>query len=102
MNAQDAILAACEIALNRGAKVQNIRPALNCFISEEYRSVDNLYLSNPQLLDVMLRACALLARSKNESLTSNSFWIVPKPDQPSDKSETQPKKDESEKVGWSY
>lgn len=94
MNAQDAILAACEIALNRGAKIQNIRPALNCFISEEYRSVDNLYLSNPQLLDVMLRACALLARSKNESLTLNSFWVVPKPDQPSDKSETQPKKDE--------
>ena len=94
MNAQDAILAACEIAVNRGASVQDVTPALNCFISEEYRRVDHLFLSNPQLLDVMLRACALLARSKNESLTLDSFWIVPKPDQPSDKSEAHPKKDE--------
>jgi hypothetical protein len=94
MNAQDAILAACEIAVNRGAEVQDVAPALNCFTNEEYRRVDGLYLSNPQLLDVMLRACSLLARSKNESLTLDKFWIVPKPDQPSDKSNVHPKKDE--------
>jgi len=94
MSVQDAILAACEIAVNRGAGVQDVAPALNCFIDEEYRRVDRLFLSNPQLLDVMLRACALLARSKNESLTLDKFLIVPKPDQSSDKSATHPKKDE--------
>ena len=94
MSAQDAILAACEIALNKGASIQDVTPALNCFISEEYRHADRLFLSNPQLLDVMLRACALLARTQNETFTLDKFWIVPKPNQSSDKSETHPKKDE--------
>ena len=73
MSAQDAILAACEIAVNKGASIQDVTPTLNCFMSEEYRRVGQLFLSNPQLLDVMLRACALLARAKNESLTLDKF-----------------------------
>jgi hypothetical protein len=37
MNAHDAILAACEIAVNRGASIQDVTPALNCFICDDYR-----------------------------------------------------------------
>lgn len=94
MHAQDAILTACEIAVNLGVAIDEVKSALNCFISEEYRRVDRLFLSNPQLLDVMLRASALLSRSKNELLTLEKFWIIPDADQPSDKAQGHPKKDE--------
>lgn len=94
MQAQDAIVTACEIAVSLGASIEEVKSALCCFISEEYRRVDRLILPNPQLLDVMLRASALLSRSRNESLTLEKFWIVPNADQPSEKAQQHPKKDE--------
>lgn len=94
MHAQDAILTACEIAVNMGSDIQDVAPALKCFIGEEYRKVERLFLSNPELIDMMLRASALLARGKQEALTLDRFWIVPTPEQASDGSNAHPKKDE--------
>ena len=70
-------MTACEILIARGGTPSDALPVLELLADAAYRAIDRLYTSDTNLLDLQLRACALIARLEKRTLTVDTFLITP-------------------------
>jgi len=69
----DTIMTACEIVVAHGGSRERIRPVLTAFADSQFRRIDRLHLSQASLLDVLLRAYALLEHDAGRNISVDSF-----------------------------
>jgi hypothetical protein len=69
----DTIMTACEIVVAHGGSRERIRPVLTAFADPQFRRIDPLRVSQASLLDVLLRAHALLEEDAGRSISVDSF-----------------------------
>jgi hypothetical protein len=79
----DVIVTACEIIISRGGDAERIIPILSQIAGQDVRRSDKLYDSQISLLDITLRAFALLERLAGRKISSESYFVKP-PEPPSD------------------
>jgi len=70
------IMTACEIVLAHGSSCDRVRHILMAFADKEFRRIDRLHVSQATLLDVLLRAHALLAQDAGRSISVDSFVMT--------------------------
>lgn len=71
----DTVMTACEIVIAHGGSRELVRPVLTAFADPQFRSVERLHLSQASLLDLLLRAHALLEQDAGRSITLESFVV---------------------------
>jgi len=71
----DIVLTACEIVLARSGKWDSVLRVLGVFGNSELRRADRLSELEAPLLDLLLRAQALLARKEGRAMTVDSFLV---------------------------
>lgn len=88
----DTIMAACEILVGQGRSCDRVRPVLTAFADDEFRRIDRLHVSQATLLDVLLRAHALLEEDAGRSMSVDSFLKASDSANVADKSGVKPAK----------
>jgi hypothetical protein len=73
----DTILTACEVFIARGGDHRSVLPLLKAFADETFRHIDQLHTFYTSLIDLQLRARALLVRLEGRALTLEEFLIEP-------------------------
>ena len=73
----DTILTACEIFIARGGNHARVLALLKAFADESFRQIDQLHTFYASLIDLQLRAQALLVRLEDRALTLEEFLIEP-------------------------
>jgi hypothetical protein len=73
----DMVVTGCEIAIARGGNRERALRVLTIFSEENLRRVDRLFTFQSYLLDLLLRACALIARNNGRAITLDTFLIEP-------------------------
>ena len=68
-------IAGCEIIISRGRDLSRVLPILNAFAAEDLRTLDRVSMSKAALLDIQLRAHALLMLAKQEEISLSSFLV---------------------------
>jgi hypothetical protein len=71
----DTIMTACEIVVTLGGSREVVRPVLAAFADPQFRQMERLHLSQASLLDLLLRAHALLEQDAGRSISVGSFVI---------------------------
>ncbi len=79
----EMILTACEVIISRGGNREKVLPALERLADPEMRRRDRLHTSQSSLIDLSLRAHALLERMTNRQPSLNTYLVVP-PEPPGD------------------
>jgi hypothetical protein len=74
---------ACEAALHHGASPETIRPLLSILAHESTRAAGQVMVSRTTMLDITLRAYALLQELDGKPMTYNTYVIQP-PEPPAD------------------
>ncbi len=73
----DTILTACEIFIAKGGDHGRVLGLLKAFADESFRQIDQLHTFYASLIDLQLRAQALLVRLEDRALTLEEFLIEP-------------------------
>ncbi len=73
----DTILTACEVFIAKGGDRRRVLPLLDAFADEAFRQIDQLHTFYASLIDLQLRAKALLVRMEGRALTLEEFLINP-------------------------
>jgi hypothetical protein len=73
----DTITTACEIVIGHAGSCERVRRVLMAFADKEFRRIDRLHVSQATLLDVLLRAHALLEEDAGRSISVDSFVTTP-------------------------
>ncbi len=73
----DTIVTACEICIARGGNRSRILPVLEEIAAKEIRRRDQLRTSNPSLIEICLRAHALIESTAGRKTTIETFWVDP-------------------------
>jgi len=73
----DKVLTACEVLIARGRHPKNLRPLLEIFANEAYRQIDTVYTHRTTLIELQLRARALLVRLEGRVFTIDEFLVTP-------------------------
>ncbi len=73
----DTILTGCEILVARGGDRKLVTSLLEVFSDKTHRQIGNLYTFRTSLMDIQLRAVALLLRFEGRSLKLGEFLIIP-------------------------
>lgn len=73
----EMILTACEVIISRGGNREGVLPVLERLADPEVRRRDRLYTSQSSLIDLSLRAHALLERLANRQPSLDTFLITP-------------------------
>lgn len=79
----DMILLACEVIISRGGNRENVLPVLERLANPEVRRRDRLYTSRAPLIDLSLRAHALLERLADRQPSLDTYLVMP-PEPPGD------------------
>ncbi len=83
----EMILVACEVVISRGGNKANVLPVLERLANPEVRRRDRLFTSQVSLIDLSLRAHALLERLANRQPSLDTYLVKP----PGDLTEKDPK-----------
>ena len=73
----DTVLTASEVLVARGKDPKTLRPLLEIFADDAYRQIDTFYAHRTTLIDLQLRARALLVRMAGRVFTIDEFLITP-------------------------
>jgi hypothetical protein len=73
----DMILTACEVVVARGGDPACIVPVLERLADRELRRRDRLFTSQVSLIDLSLRAHALIERLAGRKPTLETYWVEP-------------------------
>jgi hypothetical protein len=91
----EAILVACEVIISRGGNNAKVIPVLQRLANPEVRRRDRLYTSQVSLIDLSLRAHALLERLADRQPSLNTYLVQP-PDDPAEKDPNRARKPPNE------
>jgi hypothetical protein len=73
----DTILTACEVVITRGGDPTRVSPVLQQFAHPDLRRRDRLFTSQVALIDLTLRAHALLERLAGRKTALETYWVDP-------------------------
>ena len=93
----DTIVSACEIAVALGCKLDAIRPVLSRFMSKDLRDPNHLHATQATLVDLLLRAFALIEITSDRNVTTSSFFGDPETPKTTDKVVTGSERSERER-----